>query len=94
MKLYFCQQKHAARNRSVLLVGFGLLSLFGSNRAELSGAGALGVLTLGAVAGYGWRDDGKVCFYVQILRATTRCLNRLSFSIYPFESLTIRNKTD
>eukprot|EP00112_Aurelia_sp_Birch-Aquarium-sp1_P023460 Seg700.2 transcript_id=Seg700.2/GoldUCD/mRNA.D3Y31 product="Sodium/hydrogen exchanger 9B2" protein_id=Seg700.2/GoldUCD/D3Y31 len=51
--------KHAARNRSVLLVGFGLLSLFGSNRAELSGAGALGVLTLGAVAGYGWKDDGK-----------------------------------
>ena len=44
----------------MLLVGFGLLSLFGSNRAELSGAGALGVLSLGAVAGYGWKDDGKV----------------------------------
>ena len=44
----------------MLLVSFGLLSLFGSNKAELSGAGALGVLSLGAVAGYGWKDDGKV----------------------------------
>ena len=48
------------KNRSVLLVAFGLLSLFGSNRAELSGAGALGVLTLGAAAGAGWKEEGKV----------------------------------
>ena len=44
----------------MLLVGFGLLSLFGSNKAELSGAGALGVLSLGVVAGFGWKGDGKV----------------------------------
>jgi len=52
--------KQLVRNRSFLLVTFGLLSLFGSNRAELSGAGALGVLSLGAVAGYGWKDEGKI----------------------------------
>eukprot|EP00794_Sanderia_malayensis_P012817 gene12817-14130_t len=55
----YASSKHSTKNRCVLLVTFGLLSLFGSNRAELAGAGALGVLTLGAVAGYGWGDEGK-----------------------------------
>lgn len=57
-------QKQIVNYRSVLLVSFGLLSLFGSNRAELSGAGALGVLTLGAVSGYGWNDNGKVTLHL------------------------------
>lgn len=44
----------------MLLVAFGLLFLFGSNEIDFPGAGALGVLTLGATVGYGWGDNEKV----------------------------------
>jgi len=52
--------------RTLLLVGGGLLAVFGSNKADVPGAGALAVLTMGFVAGLGWRnqgyeDDNPVC---------------------------------
>ena len=37
-----------------------MLSVFGSNVAQFSGAGALGVLVMATVASYGWGDIGKV----------------------------------
>ncbi|XP_068754696.1 sodium/hydrogen exchanger 9B2-like isoform X1 [Montipora capricornis] len=46
-------------NRLVILLCFSLLSVFGSNVAKFSGAGALGVLTMSTVAAYGWTPIGK-----------------------------------
>ena len=37
-----------------------MLSVFGSNMAQFSGAGALGVLVLATVASHGWGDIEKV----------------------------------
>lgn len=37
-----------------------MLSVFGSNMAQFSGAGALGVLVMATVASYGWGDIEKV----------------------------------
>ena len=37
-----------------------MLSVFGSNMAQFSGAGALGVLVMANVASYGWGDIEKV----------------------------------
>ena len=37
-----------------------MLSVFGSNVAQFSGAGALGVLVMATVASYGWGDIEKV----------------------------------
>lgn len=37
-----------------------MLSVFGSNVAQFSGAGALGVLVMATVASYGWGDLEKV----------------------------------
>ena len=53
------------RNRFLLLLGFGLLGLFGSKRAvfggsSLAGAGALSVLVLSFFAGIRWHDTEKV----------------------------------
>ena len=59
-ELWIFVQNSAAGTRSVFLLALGLLSLFGSDRAQFAGAGALGVLTLAAVAGYGWGDESKV----------------------------------
>jgi len=44
----------------VILLSLALLSVFGSNVAKFSGAGALGVLTMSTVAAYGWTQQGKV----------------------------------
>uniref|UniRef100_A0A1I8HXR4 Na_H_Exchanger domain-containing protein n=1 Tax=Macrostomum lignano TaxID=282301 RepID=A0A1I8HXR4_9PLAT len=41
--------------RFIFLVGGGVIALLGCEKAHLQGAGALGVLTLAFVAGYGWR---------------------------------------
>ena len=49
-----------AHNRLVILLSLALLSVFGSNVAKFSGAGALGVLTMSTVAAYGWTQQGKV----------------------------------
>ncbi|XP_071953429.1 sodium/hydrogen exchanger 9B2-like [Antedon mediterranea] len=43
--------------RFLLLFCTGLFYIFGSNVAELSGAGALGCLTMAFVAGYGWKPN-------------------------------------
>jgi len=43
-----------------MLLSLALLSVFGSNVAKFSGAGALGVLTMSTVAAYGWTQQGKV----------------------------------
>ncbi|XP_031563747.1 sodium/hydrogen exchanger 9B2-like [Actinia tenebrosa] len=48
-----------SRVRFVLLSGFGLLSLFGCNAAQFSGAGALGVLTMAFIAAYKWGEEEK-----------------------------------
>lgn len=44
----------------MILLGCAMLSVFGSNVAEFSGAGALGVLVMATVASYGWGDIEKV----------------------------------
>ncbi|XP_061175660.1 sodium/hydrogen exchanger 9B2-like [Saccostrea echinata] len=43
--------------RAVLLVGFGLVAIFGSPLVQLPGAGPLGCLTVGFVAAFGWRKE-------------------------------------
>lgn len=53
------------RNQFFLLLGLGLVGLFGSRRAilggsSLAGAGALAVIVLAFVAGQGWSTDEKV----------------------------------
>lgn len=53
-------QANLPHNRLVILLCFSLLSVFGSNVAKFSGAGALGVLTMSTVAAYGWTNSGKV----------------------------------
>lgn len=44
----------------MILLGCAMLSVFGSNVAQFSGAGALGVLVMATVASYGWGDIEKV----------------------------------
>lgn len=44
----------------MILLSLSLLSVFGSNVAKFSGAGALGVLTMSTIAAYGWLPSGKV----------------------------------
>ena len=53
-------QQDRSRNRFVMLLGCAMLSVFGSNMAQFSGAGALGVLVMATVASYGWGDVEKV----------------------------------
>ena len=53
-------QSDRSRNRFGILLGCALLSVFGSNMAQFSGAGALGVLVMATVASYGWGDSEKV----------------------------------
>ncbi|XP_027059179.1 sodium/hydrogen exchanger 9B2-like isoform X2 [Pocillopora damicornis] len=53
-------ETNLAQNRVVILLSLSLLSVFGSNVAKFSGAGALGVLTMSTVAAYGWTQQGKV----------------------------------
>ena len=55
--LLFFIQKHLLLFRSALLVGMGLLCIFGSKKADWSGAGPLAVLTLAFVAAYRWRNE-------------------------------------
>ncbi len=43
-----------------MLLSLGIMLLFGSNWIELSGAGALAVLTTAFVAAHGWTANGKV----------------------------------
>lgn len=43
--------------RTVTLLGFGLVAVFGSSMIDLSGAGPLGCLTVGLVAAFGWRKQ-------------------------------------
>ncbi|XP_067050067.1 sodium/hydrogen exchanger 9B2-like isoform X1 [Acropora muricata] len=52
-------QVNLPHNRLVILLCFSLLSVFGSNVAKFSGAGALGVLTMSTVAAHGWTHKGK-----------------------------------
>ena len=44
----------------MILLSLSLLSVFGSNVANFSGTGALGVLTMSTIAAYGWSPSGKV----------------------------------
>ena len=53
-------QGSATANRCVLLLSFAFLFLFGSSKVNFPGAGALGVLCLGATTAYGWGDKDKV----------------------------------
>lgn len=55
--------------RSVTLLGFGLVAVFGSSMIDLSGAGPLGCLTVGLVAAFGWRKQRqageKASYYIR-----------------------------
>ena len=57
--------------RVVFLFSGGLIALFGSQRVDLPGAGALAVLVMAFVAGFGWRklgcwaDDDAVSTYLK-----------------------------
>ena len=50
----------------MLLSGFGLLSLFGCNAVQFSGAGALGVLIMAFIAAYKWGEEEKVSTFLNI----------------------------
>lgn len=52
----------------MILLLLSLLSVFGSNVANFSGAGALGVLTMSTIAAYGWSPSGKVSVWFLINR--------------------------
>lgn len=56
---YFPQKssKNLSLFRSVLLVGGGLLAIFGSSAIDWAGAGPLGCLSLAFVAAYKWKDE-------------------------------------
>ena len=43
-----------------MLLSLGIMLLFGSNWIQLSGAGALAVLTTAFLAAHGWTEKGKV----------------------------------
>ncbi len=45
--------------RFILLFSGGLLATFGSRRADIAGAGALGCLTMAFVSGLRWRQEQK-----------------------------------
>lgn len=51
------QSKHRLLFRATLLVGIGLLAIFGSKKIEWSGVGPLGCLTVAFVAALGWRKE-------------------------------------
>lgn len=50
-------QKHLLLFRSVLLVGGGLFTIFGSTYINWSGSGPLGCLSLAFVAALRWRQE-------------------------------------
>ncbi|RUS73419.1 hypothetical protein EGW08_018825 [Elysia chlorotica] len=56
---YFPQKssKNLSLFRSVLLIGGGLLTIFGSKAINWSGSGPLGCLSLAFVAAYRWKDE-------------------------------------
>ncbi|XP_028396139.1 sodium/hydrogen exchanger 9B2-like [Dendronephthya gigantea] len=62
--LSFIPSKHEPRylheKRFTMLLSLGVLLLFGSNWIQLSGAGALAVLTTAFVAAHGWKENGKL----------------------------------
>ena len=65
----------------MILLGCAMLSVFGSNVAQFSGAGALGVLVMATVASYGWGDIEKVgvglhVVYIQALLRKNRVFFR------------------
>ena len=45
--------------RSVMLIGGGMLTIFGAKYLKWSGSGPLGCLSLAFVAAYGWRAEYK-----------------------------------
>ncbi|RXG58630.1 Mitochondrial sodium/hydrogen exchanger 9B2 [Armadillidium vulgare] len=51
-------EKGYAKFRFYLLFCLGLLSVFGSQKLNFGGAGAMGCLTTAFVAGIGWRNQG------------------------------------
>ena len=53
------RSESSTANRCCLIICFALTLLFGSALIEFPGAGALGVLCLGATAGYGWGEHNK-----------------------------------
>ncbi|CAL1543252.1 unnamed protein product [Lymnaea stagnalis] len=54
---WFIPQKNLTLFRCVMLVGGGLLAVFGSKITNWSGSGPLGCLSLAFVANYRWRRD-------------------------------------
>ncbi|XP_076036682.1 sodium/hydrogen exchanger 9B2-like isoform X2 [Oratosquilla oratoria] len=56
--LPYKHEKNAAILRFLVLLGGGMLAVFGSQKIKFAGAGALGCLSLAFVAGIGWRSQG------------------------------------
>jgi len=49
-------QKHINRNRTLFIVGLGVVSVFGTRRAGVPGAGALAAIVTAFVAAYRWNE--------------------------------------
>ena len=64
----------------MILLSLSLLSVFGSNVAKFSGAGALGVLTMSTIAAYGWSPSGKVSVWFFSLMSFNLII-KLGFSL-------------
>lgn len=70
--------------RFMLLCGGGVFSIFGSLRAELSGAGALGTLTLAFVVAVSWRkqtEPGKEVSLPSMKKILRSCSSLFSFQM-------------
>lgn len=52
----FLFQPNPVFYRTLMLIGAGLIAVFGSSEVGLSGAGPLGCLTTATVAAYKWRQ--------------------------------------
>ncbi|XP_078495074.1 sodium/hydrogen exchanger 9B2-like [Ciona intestinalis] len=51
------KQKHLIRTRSLLVVGLGILAVFGSRAANFPGAGALAAIVAPFVAAFKWKES-------------------------------------
>lgn len=57
--LHYRPKASGVYTRFLILLGFGLVALFGSKKAKFSGAGALGCLVMAFVSGSVWRNGGS-----------------------------------
>ena len=65
--------------RSAMLMGFALLAVFGSKKAEWSGAGPLAALTLAFVAALRWRQEAPEWKKVRLQSDSCVCQSHVRF---------------